>query len=122
MKNKDELTEQLEKQEQQIELLTHKTQQLESAVTFLLNKAHLKKIEALEFTELYPEWLPGGKYPKGTYLTYGTDEDGNKQLYYSETDVMKADSGRYPGKDYGHHAMDRLYAPIQNPNIGKDEE
>lgn len=119
MKNKDELAEQLEEQEQQIELLTHKTQQLESAVTFLLNRARLKPIEALEFTELYPEWIPGGRYPKGTYLTYGTDEDGNKQLYYSETDVMKAESWRYPGKESTNHAVDRLYMPIQKR---KDEE
>lgn len=101
------------------EALEHKTQRLEAAVAFLLNKAHLKPSEALEFTDLFPEWSPGGKYPKGTYLTHGTDEDGNKQLYYSETDVTSAESWNYPGKANGNHAIERLYMPISNR---KDEE
>lgn len=97
--------------------LENKNQKMKEVIAFLLNKSHLKYDEALNFTELFPEWLPNGKYPKGTYLTHGVDENGNKHLYYSETDVLKAEPNKFPGLNSNAHAL-RLYMPINR----KDNE
>lgn len=96
-----------------------KEMQIEKAIAFLLNKAQIRPMEALQFTEVFPEWTPSGIYSMNSYVTYGVDENGNRQLYHVDAPIDESNK-RVPGNE--PDVGSRHYTPIQDPTIGKDDE
>lgn len=61
--------------------------------------------EAMEIATVYDAWKPDTQYAAGTYLTYGTNEVGDPQLYK----VLQAHTSQ---ADWKPDAVASLYEPI----------
>lgn len=71
-------------------------QQTARAVQLFAGTLNLTETEAMEIADLYEPWTPGKKYPAGKILKYGTNQDGETQLYSVITEHTSQDDWK-PG-------------------------